>query len=90
MRFILFLILILLFLAFMILITWGIMRYRINYQAQKWEEKRNLKNLEWKKRTLEQKIKFRENSFATHDDINELEKELQAVDKIIENIKEKK
>lgn len=90
MRLALLVLLLLIFLGIIMFAIWETMKYRIRLQDQKWQEKNELRELEWQARVLEQKIKFREESFFKHEEVNELQNELNKVNEIIKNIKESK
>ena len=90
MRLALFAILLLIFLVAIMFATWEVMKHRIKLQDQKWQEKNKLKELDWQAKVLEQKIKFREDSFFRQEEIADLQNELDKVNEIIKNIKERK
>lgn len=90
MRLALFVLLLLIFLGIIMFVIWETIKYRIKLQDQKWQEKNKLKELDWQARVLEQKIKFREDSFFRQEEITDLQNELNKVNEIIKNIKERK
>ena len=90
MRLLLFVILLLIFLVAIMFVIWEIMKHRIKLQDQKWQEKNKLRELEWQARMLKQKIKMREDSFFQQEEITDLQNELDKVNEIIKNIKERK
>ena len=90
MRLLLFVILILIFLVAIMFVIWEAMKHRIKLQDQKWQEKNKLRELEWQARMLKQKIKMREDSFFQQEEITDLQNELDKVNEIIKNIKERK
>ena len=90
MRLLLFVILLLIFLVAIMFVIWEVMKHRIKLQDQKWQEKNKLKELDWQAKVLEQKIKFREDSFFRQEEIADLQNELNKVNEIIKNIKERK
>ena len=90
MRLLLFVILLLIFLVAIMFVIWETMKHRIKLQDQKWQEKNKLKELDWQAKVLEQKIKFREDSFFRQEEIADLQNELNKVNEIIKNIKERK
>ena len=90
MRLLLFVILILIFLVAIMFVIWEAMKHRIKLQDQKWQEKNKLRELEWQARMLKQKIKMREDSFFKQEEITDLQNELDKVNEIIKNIKERK
>jgi len=71
-------------------VIWEAMKHRIKLQDQKWQEKNKLRELEWQARMLKQKIKMREDSFFQQEEITDLQNELDKVNEIIKNIKERK
>lgn len=75
-------------LAIVYYLIWSAIKYRLKLQDELWKENNKLKELEWEARVLEQKIKFREDSMFKHEEVKELQKELDSVNKIIKNIKE--
>lgn len=88
MRLILLGFIILIILCVVYYLIWSAIKYHLKMQDEIWKEKTNIKELEWEARVLEQKIKFREDSMFKHEEVKELQKELDSVNKIIKNIKE--